>query len=112
MLKARSIVRATVRSLPILVSPPASSPRRVFAPVALAVIGLSGSLLLAGCGQTGVLYLPTEPAAAQRASLPKSLWPLMPSKKKDEAQPEADPKPGASTPAPTPANTLPPQPQP
>jgi predicted small lipoprotein YifL len=101
MLKARSIVRATVRSLVILVSPPASSLRRVFAPVALVVIGLSGSLLLAGCGQTGALYLPTDPAATQRASLPKSLWPFMPSKKKDEAQPQADQNPDG--PAPTPA---------
>lgn len=103
MLKARSIVRATVRSLPILVSPPASSPRRVFAPVALAVIGLSGSLLLAGCGQTGALYLPTDPAATQRASLPKSLWPFMPSKKKDEAQAQGDQNPDGPTPAPAPS---------
>jgi predicted small lipoprotein YifL len=106
MLKARSIVRATVRSLPILVSPLASSLRRVFAPVAFVVIGLSGSLL-AGCGQTGALYLPTDPAATQRAGLPKSLWPFMPSKKKDEAQPQADQNPDGPTP--TPAPSAPPQ---
>lgn len=104
MLKARSIVRATVRSLAILVSPLAFSPRRVFAPVALAVIGLSAALL-AGCGQTGVLYLPTDPAATQRASLPKSLWPFMPSKKKDEAQPQADPNPDGTAPTPAPSAT-------
>lgn len=37
-------------------------------------------LLLAGCGQRGPLYLPTEPAAAQRASLPQSLDPTAPSR--------------------------------
>ncbi len=48
---------------------------------------------LAGCGQTGALYLPTEPAAAKRATLPESLWPVMP-KKKESADA------GAGTPAP------------
>jgi predicted small lipoprotein YifL len=104
MLKARSIVRATVRSLAILVSPLACSPRRVFAPVALAVIGLSGALL-AGCGQTGALYLPTDPAATQRASLPKSLWPFMPSKKKDEAQAQDEQNPDGTAPTPAPSAT-------
>ena len=28
---------------------------------------------LGGCGQSGSLYLPTEPAAAQRATLPQTL---------------------------------------
>lgn len=48
--------------------------------------------LLAGCGQTGALYLPTEPAAAQRATLPQALWPVMPER----------PKPAAAAPAPAP----------
>ena len=48
---------------------------------------------LAGCGQTGALYLPPEPAAATRATLPASLWPVMP-KKKESADA------GAGTPAP------------
>jgi len=30
---------------------------------------------LAACGQSGALYLPTEPAAAQRATLPQTLIP-------------------------------------
>ena len=30
--------------------------------------------VLTACGQTGTLYLPTEPAAAQRATLPQSLF--------------------------------------
>ncbi|MCC5881867.1 MAG: lipoprotein [Halomonas sp.] len=33
---------------------------------ALATLTLSTSLLLAGCGQTGPLYLPTDEAAAER----------------------------------------------
>lgn len=53
---------------------------------------------LAGCGQPGSLYLPTEPAAANRASLPQSLWPMMPDKNK----PAAPTSPGTA-PAPTPA---------
>ena len=55
-------------------------------------------LALAGCGQTGTLYLPTEPAAAKRATLPESLWPVMP-KKKEGATPGADTP--ASSPAPS-----------
>ncbi|WP_414708515.1 LPS translocon maturation chaperone LptM [Ramlibacter sp.] len=31
--------------------------------------------MLAGCGQRGPLYLPTEPAAADRATLPETLRP-------------------------------------
>ncbi|QBK06454.1 hypothetical protein DW355_07950 [Hylemonella gracilis] len=63
-------------------------------------MGLSGALLLAGCGQTGKLYLPKkDPAAAHRASLPQSLWPFMPSKKKEEAQPQADQNPDTQDPA-------------
>jgi len=31
--------------------------------------------VLAACGQRGPLYLPTDPAAAQRASLPQTLLP-------------------------------------
>jgi predicted small lipoprotein YifL len=51
-------------------------------------------LALAGCGQTGTLYLPTEPAAANRATLPESLWPAMPKKKQGAES-------GTGTPAPT-----------
>lgn len=32
--------------------------------------------LLAGCGQRGALYLPGEPAAQQRATLPQTLDPM------------------------------------
>jgi predicted small lipoprotein YifL len=34
---------------------------------------------LYGCGQQGPLYLPTEPAAANRATLPETLRPGFPS---------------------------------
>jgi predicted small lipoprotein YifL len=37
----------------------------------LALIGVA----LAGCGQRGALYLPTEPAARDRATLPELLKP-------------------------------------
>ncbi|MBT9505980.1 lipoprotein [Rhodoferax sp.] len=31
------------------------------------------TVVLVGCGQQGALYLPTEPAAAKRATLPETL---------------------------------------
>lgn len=68
---------------------------------AFAVI-VGGALLgLIGCGQTGALYLPAEPAAANRATLPQSLWPVMPDKKTDTS-----PNPA---PAPVPAHAPPAQ---
>ena len=42
--------------------------------VGLAVLGVG----LAGCGQRGPLYLPTDPAAANRATLPQLLLPTTP----------------------------------
>ena len=39
------------------------------------LIGALCLCLLTGCGQQGALYLPTEPAAAQRATLPETLLP-------------------------------------
>lgn len=38
-------------------------------------LAASAAALLAGCGQRGPLYLPTDPAANERASLPQSLTP-------------------------------------
>jgi len=40
--------------------------------IGLAVLGVG----LAGCGQRGPLYLPTDPAAANRATLPQVLLPI------------------------------------
>lgn len=49
---------------------------------------------LAGCGQRGPLYLPTEPAAANRATLPQVLIPGTPT------APAPAPQPGAVQPTP------------
>ena len=38
---------------------------------------------LAACGQTGDLYLPQEPAARERASLPQTLTPQLPTRSAD-----------------------------
>ncbi len=51
---------------------------------------------LAACGQRGALYLPTDPAAAQRATLPQLLTPGS-----SKASDEAAPKPAAASSAPT-----------
>ncbi|HYF17056.1 MAG TPA: lipoprotein [Ramlibacter sp.] len=37
---------------------------------------LGVAAVLAGCGQRGPLYLPTDPAAAERATLPQVLSPV------------------------------------
>jgi len=50
-----------------------------------AVTAAAAAVLLTACGQTGALYLPTEPAAAQRATLPQALWPVMPERKRPDA---------------------------
>ncbi|MDM0114448.1 lipoprotein [Variovorax sp. J22R133] len=42
--------------------------------IGLSVLGVG----LAGCGQRGPLRLPTEPAAANRATLPQTLTPSIP----------------------------------
>jgi predicted small lipoprotein YifL len=43
--------------------------------VSTLVLGVS-AVSLTGCGQQGPLYLPTDPAAAKRATLPETLRPL------------------------------------
>lgn len=53
--------------------------------------------MLVGCGQPGPLYLPTDPAAANRATLPEAMNPL-------RKPPNATPAP-ATTPATTPTST-------
>lgn len=50
---------------------------------------------LAACGQRGPLYLPTEPAAANRATLPQVLTPGG-----TPTAPAPAPRPGASQPTP------------
>lgn len=51
---------------------------------------------LAGCGQKGPLYLPKEPAAAHRATLPQV---LTPSTRKGEEEAAKPPAPASSAPA-------------
>jgi len=46
------------------------------APILLALVILGIGLV--GCGQRGPLYLPKEPAAANRATLPQVLTPEFP----------------------------------
>jgi len=59
------------------------------------VCGAALLALLAGCGQRGPLYLPTEPEAANRATLPQTLRPGGP-----PTDPAPAPRPGASQPTP------------
>ncbi len=70
---------------------------RGFAHAALAGIGCSALLGLGGCGQTGNLYLPSEPAAANRATLPQSMWPVMPERNQNTVPPPV-PGTGSTTP--------------
>jgi predicted small lipoprotein YifL len=49
----------------------------LFKRLALAVVVVTATV---ACGQKGALYLPTEPAARDRASLPEALMPNLPSK--------------------------------
>ncbi len=58
----------------------------------LSVLGLT--LVLAGCGQRGALYIPTAPAAAERASLLDAL--TAPPKTATPATPTSAPAPEAS----------------
>lgn len=52
------------------------------------------ALALSACGQKGDLYLPTEPEAAQRATLPRSVLPT-----RLRVQPVAPQAQSAQTPA-------------
>jgi len=71
---------------------------RVITLAGLAAIAGTGLLVLGGCGQPGALYLPTEAAAARRATLPQTLLPGM--RDSDSAKPAA---PAASAPTSAPA---------
>ncbi len=61
----------------------------------LAAAALAG--LLGACGQRGPLYLPTEPAAASRATLPQTLRP-------SPTNPTVPPAQAPTTVAPTPGS--------
>ncbi|MEO8118379.1 MAG: lipoprotein [Rhodoferax sp.] len=70
-----------------------------------AIILSVSAVSLSACGQQGALYLPTEPAAAKRATLPETLSPFGAAR---NASPDAQTVPSSATP---PASTPTPAPQ-
>ncbi len=54
--------------------------------IGLAALGVG----LAGCGQRGPLYLPTDPAAASRATLPELMLPIGPRSESTTVQPQGE----------------------
>jgi predicted small lipoprotein YifL len=69
--------------------------------VCLAAAGTAG---LAACGQRGPLFLPTDPAAAQRATLPQLLTPGI-GNSSSSATDAAAPSPAAASSAPAPGSS-------
>ncbi|MCJ0764980.1 LPS translocon maturation chaperone LptM [Variovorax terrae] len=69
-----------------------NAPQILVSAIALA----ASAAALSGCGQKGALFLPTGPAAAQRATLPETLRPRLPG---EADSPAAPAKPAASAPA-------------
>ncbi|PWB17656.1 MULTISPECIES: lipoprotein [Comamonas] len=59
------------------------------------IVLATGAALLAACGQRGPLYLPTEPAAANRATLPQTLDPSAPDRPEPQLQPSPVMQPAA-----------------
>ncbi|RYF66711.1 MAG: hypothetical protein EOO22_20595 [Comamonadaceae bacterium] len=53
----------------------------------LMVCVAASAAALAGCGQRGPLYLPKDPAAANRATLPDLMTPRLPGSSSDAAAP-------------------------
>ena len=60
------------------------------------VILAAGAVVLAACGQKGALFIPTEPAAAHRATLVQSLRPKFATPASAAA---SSPRPAASSPS-------------
>jgi predicted small lipoprotein YifL len=54
--------------------------------IGLAALGVG----LAGCGQRGPLYLPNDPAAASRATLPELMLPIAPRSESTTVQPQGE----------------------
>lgn len=75
---------------------------------ALMVCLVAGAAGLVACGQRGPLYLPTDPAAAGRATLPQLITPdsLRPSPSPSSSS-EAAPAPAAAASAPASAASAP-----
>jgi len=72
-----------------------------------AITLVGGAAVLAACGQKGVLFMPTEVAARQRATLPQALRPDW-ARSRDSAPAAVPARPGptaSSTATPTPPPT-------
>ncbi|WP_093172502.1 LPS translocon maturation chaperone LptM [Variovorax sp. YR566] len=72
---------------------------------ALMVCLVAGAAGLVACGQRGALYLPTDPAAAGRATLPQLMTPE--SLRSSSSSSEAAPAPAAAASAPASNSTEP-----
>lgn len=66
-------------------------------------VGTAG--LVAACGQRGALYLPTDPAAAGRATLPELMTPDSLRSSSSSSSSQAAPAPAAAASAPAGSNT-------
>jgi len=73
---------------------------------ALMVCLVAGTTALVACGQRGALYLPTDPAAAGRATLPQLMTPES-LRSSSSSSSEAAPAPAAATSAPASNSTEP-----
>ncbi|UVH56184.1 lipoprotein [Variovorax paradoxus] len=71
---------------------------------ALMVCLVAGAAGLVACGQRGALYLPTDPAAAGRATLPQL---MTPESLRSSSSSEAAPAPAAAASAPAAAASAP-----
>jgi predicted small lipoprotein YifL len=67
---------------------------------------VAGTTALVACGQRGALYLPTDPAAAGRATLPQLMTPES-LRSSSSSSSEAAPAPAAAASAPASNNTEP-----
>ncbi|KQX39120.1 LPS translocon maturation chaperone LptM [Variovorax sp. Root434] len=73
---------------------------------ALMVCLVAGTTALVACGQRGALYLPTDPAAAGRATLPQLMTPDS-LRSSSSSSSEAAPAPAAAASAPASNSTEP-----
>lgn len=62
------------------------------------VLSVMGAITLWGCGQKGPLYLPSEPEAAHRATLPRAVANELQFRKDVPTPPALAPNPSASAP--------------
>ncbi|MDR3451784.1 MAG: lipoprotein [Rhodoferax sp.] len=82
-----------------ILAPATDLARAGVAPSARAALTLTVLLALSACGQKGALFLPTEPAAAQRATLVQTLSPGQAAQASTPASAASAPASTASSPA-------------